>query len=222
MSKIIQALMFVAVCVGPSLATEITYKSQSRYNKLTFQSGDGDQSARDDASGFDRFDSNLSRSFQSGESAASSSATQTSGFSAMSIVADGSTAGSFGPPAGSSNASGQSYFEVEFSIDVASPYSLDLSSDNSEYGQVRFVGPSFNIDQQVGVSGGDPLSISETGTVQPGDYSLLIDINTSGFMNGTVGQYSLDFQLVPEPCVSPLLILAMGFAWLRVTRKLRA
>jgi len=221
MTKIIQALVFVAVCGIPAFATEITYKSQSRYNYLTFESVNRNQSAKDGAVGFERFESNFSRDFQSGESAASSSATQTSELLAMSIVANGSTEGSWGPPAGSSNASGQSYFEVDFSIDVASPYSLDLSSNNSENGQVRFVGPSFNIDQQVGI-GSEPLSISETGTVQPGDYSLLINISTSGAMEGTVGQYSLNFQLVPEPCFSPFVFLAMGFVWLRATKKIRA
>jgi len=222
MTKIIQSLLFVAVCGVPALATEITYKSQSRYNYLTFQSPDGNQSARDDASGFERFDSNLRRDFQSGESSASSSATQTSELLAMSIVANGSTTGSYGPPVGTSDANGQSHFEVDFSIDVATPYSLDLSSNNSETGQVRFVGPSFNIDQQVGLDGGDPLSISETGTVQPGDYSLLINIFTAGGMDGTAGQYSLNFQLVPEPCLSPFVILAMGLVWVRATRKIRA
>ena len=221
MTKIFQALVIVAVCGVPALATEINFQRSYRYNYLEFDSQDGNQSAREDATHFDRFDSDLSRDFQAGESEAASRATQTSEFSVTSILANGSTIGSYGPPVGSSNASGQSHFEVDFSIAEAVGYSLDLSASNSELGHVRLVGPSFSIDKQVGLAGGEPLSISENGIVQPGDYSLLINVSSSGAVDGIVGQYDLKFELVPEPCFSPFAILVMGLVWGRVSRRLR-
>jgi hypothetical protein len=123
----------------------------------------------------------------------------------------------------SNDANAESNFVIEFNITVPMTWTLDASildegSGSTGYVRLRPVGGSniFNLDQNSGVS-----VLSDTGTLQPGDYELLAKASGTAFGSQDFNtffdrdaEFALDFSIVPEPA-SGLLLLLGGVAALR-------
>jgi hypothetical protein len=194
--------MAVVVCVSSVQMTAdaipITYVTQQRFVEVSAYLSDPGESLseRIDATDFEPFDAQIDLTFDNGESAASGHAGQSSRFLEDRITASGSVAGSTGPPVGTSSGAGNAFFAVGFQIEAQSQYQLRLMLDDIELGSYELTGPSLNHIGEVSIQ---PVSIIETGDLQPGAYSFQIDVKNSGVAENFTGTFELDFSVVPEP-----------------------
>lgn len=215
-----QQILFLSSLFGFYLSSNacqaaIVYSAQLRFTNLGFNSVYGNDSVQFSAPDFGMFDSNLSRTFVIGDASAFATASQRSTLDSSSIKATGRTLGTVGPPVGSSGASGQSHFEVDFTIDQASLYAIGIQSSNAEFGHIRVFGPSIDINRALGLVAGNPaFTLLEDHILQPGSYKAFIEISNSGATEGVVGTYSLDIQQVPEADTLSLLTFVVSFSWL--------
>jgi hypothetical protein len=179
-------------------ATPINYVSQQRFVEVSASLSDPGEnfSERVDAVAFEPFDVQLDRTFTNGESAASGHAGQTSEFQNDRIGASGTVVGETGPPVGTSSGSGHVLFAVAFRIETSLEYELRFAMEDVEFGSYRLTGPSLDHAGDVNMQ---PVLISSSGDLLPGDYSFLVEIQNGGTAEGFTGAFDFDFAVVPEP-----------------------
>jgi len=187
----------------------LTYQSQGRSITAGAHLPNGQQSETISSNGFDDFNEIIDRGFSDIDGGAWGMASQDSSFHQFGMAATGAAGGSWGPPAGSSAGFGYSYFAVDFTIDEATEYTLDFSysGDSSSF---SFTGTSLNH------SGNDiGINISESGTLQAGAYSFVLDFGVgAAFFEGS---YDFSFQVVPAPASTGLMAIGL----LAATRRRR-
>ncbi len=196
-------ILSVSFSQMPANAAAITYVAQERFVRVQANVAGEFFSERIDAPDFQTFDVELDRTFANAIGFASGFASQTSQLGDDRMTASGSASGTEGPPAGTSGGGGTVSFEVTFQIETQTEYDLRLNLF-SEFGSYSLTGPSLN---HVNLTAGSfqSISIVETGTLLPGDYSFQVEIATGAAGQGLTGTFDLDFVVVPEPTSSLFL-----------------
>ena len=185
-------------------AAPLIYQSQNRFIRTALSADLFEQMSADDLS---EFDAALDSFFNDGIRTGNAAASQSSSLFGSSIIANGTARGSTGAPVGTSNATGNSHFEVSFQVTDSHEFELMFHGGQlSEFGRFTFQGPSVNFDSSFGLTGGGELVVSEGGTIQPGEYLITTNISNGGAAAGLVGSFDLQFHVVPEPRVGLFVI----------------
>lgn len=191
-----------AIALAATLANaNLSYQSQDRSITASANLFTGNQSYTVSSGDFSDFNESYTGGFTDIQGGADAFASQDSSLQAFGMTASGTAGGSYGPPAGSSSGFGRSYFAVDFTVDTATQYTLDFwgASDGGSY---SFVGGSMDF---TGFFAGS-RSFIETGELEVGSYSFLIDLNT--YAEYGSGGFGFDFQTIPAP--SSLGLVALG------------
>lgn len=197
MRFMIPCCLFLLFVTTLGRAGEIVYQAQNRFIEATLDF-DG-QSERRSAADFGHFENSIS---------AFGSASQTSTLLPNSIFAMSRVSGATGPPVGTSSGGGQSRLSVDFNIPHDSEYELDFTMRNVEFGSYRFSGSSLDlVDLEANFL--RPVDIHESGPLLAGTYSFEVDISNGGAAEGFVGEFSLQFNVVPEP-TAPLQMFGIA------------
>ena len=195
-----KSLIAIAACATAAHA-QITYTSQTRVVSAYASNGLGDSdSDTREATDFSDFIGSASASASSIDGTASGYAAQNSSLQLDSILATGSASGDGSGPMQSVAASASCYFDVTFTLDQNSNFTLDLMTDIMDY---TFTGESLDIR---GAAQASNFTLSESGLLEAGDYHFQMVVPGDIFAGSNAFTFAFTVTPVPAPAAAiPLL-----------------
>ena len=178
----------------------------------------------DAATDFGLFNSSVSASASVAVNFSSAAASQDSNILSNQILGTGTASSSAccGDTMGSASASSSSRLRVTFSIDRTLSYTYNgeldgefLTGDFSNFsGELSLTGPSGSVIDEMFDELSDPVSIMQSGTLEPGQYTIIADVfsfspeGPTSAGEASSATFDFDLNLVPEPSGIWLLAIA--------------